>query len=104
MLKAISHNDTALSKGVLCMKGQIYKNKGGQVVRFGRGLSKWFKSKDQAERFLTGIRYETDQGKFDLRDYAKDKPLAFSNLARQYVDFKRLTLKPRSFNNIKKLM
>ena len=86
------------------MKGRIYKNKGFYLVRFGCDLQKWFKQKAEAERFLTGIRYETDQGKFDPRDYAKDKPLAFSNLARQYVDFKRLTLKPRSFNNIKKLM
>jgi integrase len=107
MLTDTTDNATALPKGVLCMKGQIYKNKGGYVVRFGRDLSKWYKSKAEAERFLTGIRYETDQGKFDRRDYAKDKPLAFCNLAEQYLEFKKKQidtkeLKPGSYENIKR--
>ncbi len=83
------------------MKGRIYPNKSGYVVRFGRSISKWFKDRAEAERFLTGLRYETDKGTFDIRDYQKDKPLSFSNLADQYSQVKKQDLKPRSFNNIK---
>ena len=52
----------------LCMKGSIYPYKKGYMVRFGRDVSKWFKSNEQAERFLTGLRYEVDKGTFDIRD------------------------------------
>jgi integrase len=83
------------------MKGQIYENRGGFIVRFGRDISKWFKTREQAERFLTGLRYETDQGKFDIRDYAKDKPLAFSNLVEKYLVFKEQKVKPSSLRNLK---
>ena len=82
------------------MKGRIYPNRDGYVVRFGRDISKWFKTREMAERFLTGLRYETDKGTFDLRDYAKDKPLAFSNLADKYLQFKQHKVKPASFRNI----
>jgi integrase len=89
------------------MKGRIYKNKGGFVVRFGRDLSKWFKSKKQAERFLTGVRYEVDKGTYDKRDYQKDRPLAFIHLAEQYLEFKKKQidtkeLKPGSYDNIRR--
>ncbi len=83
------------------MKGRIYENKGGFVVRFGRDISKWFKTREQAERFLTGLRYETDKGSFDKRDYQKDRPLAFDNLADQYLKFKEKILKRKSYNNLK---
>ncbi|MGD9058275.1 MAG: hypothetical protein PVF38_19165 [Desulfobacterales bacterium] len=86
------------------MKGRIYENKGGFVVRFGRDLSKWFKEKAEAERFLTGLRYEVDKGTFDPRDYHPDRPLTFIHLAEQYVDFKKKVLKPRSYSNIKRYM
>ena len=33
---------------------------GRDVVRFGRDISKWFRDHPDAERFLTGLRYETD--------------------------------------------
>ena len=55
------------------MRGNIYPTKDGFVVRFGRDISKWFKHKNQAERYLTGLRYETDRGTFDIRDHQKDK-------------------------------
>lgn len=82
------------------MKGQIYENRGGFVVRFGRSVSRWFKTRPEAERFLTGLRYEMDKGTFDLRDYAKDKPLAVSNLVTKYLAFKKTKVKPASFRNI----
>ena len=86
------------------MKGRIYSNKGGYMVRFGRDISKWFKHLYQAERFLTGLRYETDKGSFDARDYQKDKPLAFGNLAKKYLSHKAKTVKPKSLNNLKNYM
>jgi len=65
----------------MCMKGRIYPTRDGFIVRFGRDISKWFKHEVEAERFLIGLRYETDKGTFDPRDYKGDKPLAFCNLA-----------------------
>jgi len=85
------------------MKGRIYENKGGFIVRFGQ-ISKWYKHKEQAERFLNGLRYETDKGTFDQRDYDKDRPLAFIHQAEKYVEFKKKVLKPRSFSNIDRYM
>ena len=70
----------------MCMKGNIYPHKDGYQVRFGREVSHWFKTKDEAERFLIGIRYETDIGTFDPRDHHKSKPLAFNNLAKNYLE------------------
>ena len=86
------------------MRGRIYPNKGGYVVRFGRGISKWFKNKVEAERMLNHLRYQVDNNLFDPRDYASDKPLSFRNLAENYVEHKRLKVKPRSWNNINNYM
>lgn len=58
------------------------------VVRFG-GLTKRFQSYDLAYRTLTGFRYETDMGKFDIRDYRRNDPLGFSNLAARFIKSKR---------------
>jgi hypothetical protein len=86
------------------MKGNIYPNKGGYVVRFGRDISKWFKSREKAERFLTGLRYENDKGTFDPRDYASDKPLSFSNLADKWLTKKQKEVTRKSYNNLKNYM
>jgi hypothetical protein len=71
---------------------------------FGRDITRWFKSRQQAERFLTGLRYEKDKGTFDIRDYAKDRPLAFSNLADKYLQHKEQIVKPRSYTSLKRFM
>lgn len=86
------------------MRGQIYPYKNGYMVRFGRGISKWFKSEVEAERLLNNIRYQVDNQQFDPRDYAADRPLAFSNLAEAYIEHKKLKVKPRSWNNINNYM
>jgi integrase len=86
------------------MKGRVYKVVDGFIVRFGRAISKRFRSLDEAERFLTGLRYENDKGTFDLRDYAKNKPLSFSNLADDYLRVKKKEVKRRSFNNLANYM
>ncbi|MBW1778881.1 MAG: hypothetical protein JRJ54_15045 [Deltaproteobacteria bacterium] len=86
------------------MKGNIYPTKTGFIVRFGRNISKWFKYRPDAERFLNHLRYETDNGTFDNRDYQSNKPLSFSKLADQWLEKKRHKIKPRSFNNLKNYM
>ena len=99
----------------LCMKGGIYSNQtcpicGGKfkdnrytavccskhpkqeatrlVVRFGK-LTKRFRSYEEAFQFLNGVRYETSQGKFDIRDYRKNNPLGFENLVEDFLKSKR---------------
>lgn len=57
-------------------------------VRFPPKVHKRFQSYELAQRFLTGLRYEVDSGKFDARDYQKDNPLGFDTLARKYLEFK----------------
>jgi hypothetical protein len=42
------------------MKGRIYPTKSGYQVRFGRKLTRHFKTLLQAERFLTGVRFKVD--------------------------------------------
>jgi hypothetical protein len=81
------------------MKERIHPTRDGYVVRFGRDISKWFRDQSDAERFLTGLRYETDKGTFDPRDYARDKPLSFSNISDQYLKHKQQIVRPRSYAN-----
>ena len=114
----------------MCMKGGIYSDEmcpvcGGRFRHYEpRGMScplhpkcrptsfkvifgnvtKRFRSYDDALRFLTGVRYETDKGKFDERDYRKDRPLGFANLAERWLEIKRVTVKPKSYNNLRNYM
>jgi len=73
------------------MKGGIYKTRYGYQVRFGK-ITKRFKKNQlaDAERFLTGLRYETDRGTFDIRDYQQDNPLGFANKVDEFIHSKRL--------------
>ena len=73
-------------------------------VRFGREIHKRFKTVQEAERFLTGVRYEVDKGTFDARDYKKDQPLGFTTLADSWLTFKKQDVKPRSYSNLKRYM
>ena len=86
------------------MKGNIYRTKYGFQVRFGRGVSKHCKTLEAAERFLTGIRFKTDEGTFDPRDYKKGNPLGFSNLVEKWLNVKSKTLKPKSYKALKTFM
>jgi hypothetical protein len=87
-------------KGGLCMLGGIYENKGSKgsrwVVRFTTGeanITRRFADKAEAERFLTGLRYENDKGSFDAREYSKEKPLSFNKLSSQWLEKKQLSVK-----------
>ncbi|MFH0844901.1 MAG: hypothetical protein V1930_05450 [Pseudomonadota bacterium] len=57
-------------------------------VRF-TGVFKRFINYQSAQRFLTGLRYEFDKGSFDERDYRKDNPLGFENLAFQWLELRK---------------
>ena len=81
------------------MKGRIYPTRDGYIVRFGRDASKWIRDLPEAERFLTGLRYETDKGTFGLPGYAGDKLLSFSNLADQHLKHQQQAVRLRSFAN-----
>lgn len=87
-----------------CMKGSIYRTKYGYQVRFGRTLTKHFKDKGDAERFLTGIRFKTDEGTFDIRDYKAGNPMGFDTLARKWLEFKKKRIKPTSYAPLRNYM
>lgn len=62
------------------------------------------KSYDEAQRFLTGLRYKTDENTFDERDYSREKPLSFMTLASKWLDVKKETVKPSSYRNLHNYM
>lgn len=71
------------------MQGRIIFRDGRPIVRFGRSVYKRCKSLQEAERFLTGLRFKSDEGTFDVRDYRKDQPLGFKNLAKGFISRKK---------------
>ncbi len=72
-------------------------------VHFGK-VKRRFKSYEEAQRFLTGLRYKTDKHTFDERDYPSEKPLSFMNLASKWLDVKKETVKPSSYRNLHNYM
>lgn len=58
-------------------------------VRFGNEVTRRFADYKIADQFLTGLRFETAQGKFDPRDYRRDNPLGFENLVDTWLKTKR---------------
>ena len=75
------------------------------LVRFGRSITKRFTNYHEAERFLVGLRYENDKGTFDIRDYRKDNPLGFENLANKWLEQKKQTkIKPKTIQSYTNFM
>jgi integrase len=70
------------------------------VVKFP-GIFKRFKEYAEAFRFLTGVRFKTDEQTFDARDYKKDNPLGFDTLVTRYLEIKKQTVKPGTFAHIR---
>ena len=111
--------------GVLCMKGGIYSDERcpvcGAILRdngnalccakhpkckaashkviFGK-ITKRFKSYQESSRFLTGLRFKTDESTFDERDYRKDNPLGFSNLSSKWLQYRKDEVRPGSYKNL----
>jgi len=67
-----------------------------------RSIFKRFKSYDEAARFLTGVRFKTDEGSFDSRDYRKDVPLGFSNLTEKWLETKKGNVGDSQYRNLKR--
>ena len=75
------------------------------IVRFGRAITKRFTNYHEAERFLIGLRFENDKGTFDIRDYRKDNPLGFENLAKKWLEQKKRTkVKPKTIQSYTNFM
>ena len=74
-------------------------------VRFGRKINRRFQDYHEAERFLTGLRFENDKGTFDVRDYRKDNPLGFENLVNKWIEQKkRSKVKPKTIQSYTNFM
>jgi len=67
-------------------------------VHFGN-VKRRFKGSPEAQRFLPGLRSETDEHSFDARDSSSEKPLGFQNPAGKWRDVKKETVKPSSCRN-----
>lgn len=83
------------------MIGGIYENKSGKGARWRvkfKSVHRRFADYREAERFLTGLRFQHDQGHFDPRDWMKDKPLGFANLAEQWLAYRKHEV--RCFRNL----
>lgn len=80
--------------GLFCPKHESQCANGKFRVHFGRDTQKIFKTFDEAERFLTGVRFASDQGTFDPRNYKKDAPLGFRTLSEKWLSIKERDLAP----------
>jgi len=77
--------------GLFCKKHPEIAATAKFVIRFGRSITKRTNNYHEAERFLTGLRFENDKGTFDTRDYKIDNPLGFENLATKWLEQKKQT-------------
>lgn len=98
----LTHDDRR--RGLYCEKHSDQCATRKFIVRFGRNVTKRAKTYHEAERILDGLRWETDKGSFDIRDYKKGNPLGFENLARKWLSVKKKEVKPKSYNNLKNYM
>jgi integrase len=67
-------------------------------IKFGKVRLR-FKSYDNASRFLTGVRYKTDEKSFDENDYKQANIFGFSNLFDKWWEEKIPTLKKGTCKN-----
>lgn len=95
---------TIKAGGLLCPNHPDQRAHSEFVVRFGSKVRRRFSSFEAAERFLIGLRYETDRGTFDHRDYQANNPLGFVNLATQWLTIKKQEVKPSSFDSLERFM
>ncbi|MCK5311628.1 MAG: hypothetical protein KAJ62_05935 [Desulfobacteraceae bacterium] len=83
----LTHNERR--NGCFCEKHPKERASGQFYIKFGKDINKRFKTYEKSARYLTGLRYETDAGKFDVRDHMSGKPLSFFNQAKEYLQFKK---------------
>jgi integrase len=87
--------------GLFCSTHPEIAAAGGFRVRFGRQIRRRFQHYSDAARFLTGLRFKSDEGTLDARDYAADNPLAFDTLAEAFLQEKRHL---KSFEDIRRMV
>jgi hypothetical protein len=63
-------------------------------------VSKRFSNYQEAQQFLTGLRFKTIEGSFDARDYKQENPLGFETQFLKWLEIKRQSVKPGSFDNL----
>lgn len=88
------------------MKGYIeYFDDGSCRVRFGRKIQKRFKAgdKEKAERFLTGLRFKSDEQTLDVRDYSNANPLSIGNQSKAWLKTK-LSCSRSHYRNLERWM
>ena len=90
-------------RGCFCPDHPQVAATGKFFVRFN-DIFKNFKHYIEAERFLTGLRYKTDEGSFDGREYRRDKPLGFANLAEKYLKVKATNTSKKHHANLARYM
>lgn len=91
-------------RGLYCLKHPDQRATGRFRVQFGRNTRRRFSNYDEAERFLTGLRWEVDQGTFDPRDYRINNPLGFETQAKKWLEIKMKAVKPTSYANLRNYM
>ncbi|MDB9822858.1 hypothetical protein OAC89_04080 [Deltaproteobacteria bacterium] len=90
--------DNPKSKSLVCPNHPTQKANRFRV--YFKGVTKRFASYSEASRHLTGLRFKTDEGTFDRRDYKKSNPLGFENLANQWLKIKEKEVKRSSWIKI----
>lgn len=85
-------------KALVCPKHQNQKASRFRV--YFKGVTKRFSSYSEASRYLTGLRFKTDEGSFDKRDYKISCPLGFENLVGQWLKIKEKEVKKSSWIKI----
>ena len=87
----LKHDD--IRNGLFCLEHPQISCVKVFIVRFGRYVQKQFNTYEKASQFLTGLRFKTSEGSFDLKDYQATKPYSFFNLSQKYLKKKKRTLK-----------
>jgi integrase len=91
-------------KGCFCLKHPQY-GATRFYVKFGRDIYRRFQSYEAAARFLNGIRFKTDEGTFDIRDYRKNNPLGFENLCERWLEIKATSgIKKKTIQSFRNFM
>lgn len=73
-------------------------------VKFGRNVSKRFRSYEEARQFLYGLRYKTVEKTFDARDYRKSNPMGFETQVEKYLRIKKKDVSVGQYRNIKRYL
>lgn len=80
--KNLKHNES--KGGCFCLDHTQVSATKSFYVKF-KGVNKRFKNYQDAIRFLSGVRYKSYENSFDPKDYQKDMPYGFTNLALKYL-------------------